>query len=289
MSGRVVADELARIPTTARGVGRMDRTVLAVPAVLVAGALFVSRLAINARSGSPIDLVAFQKLLVPLTALACAGSLLAVAISHGESYETVGLAFVGVFGVAGTIARPAYLPTIVAIMAGTALATGGRLFNEPIRIGPVVVGGLLISGLAVSLAGTFGFASAATRSLGTQLTLIGVAGTPIFLVRDRADYLVGALGTGLLVAVGLVGPFVLGATGLVAGGIVGASLPLMALAVGGLTTTASAALRTHQHAAALGAGLLLFAGIPATLPRALAFVLAVVLLVETTTGGAGDA
>jgi hypothetical protein len=290
MSGRVAALDSIGLPATARGVGTLDRAVLAVPAVLAAATLFMSRLAINARAGGPIDLVAVQELLVPLTGLACAGSLGAIAVCQGNDSETVGLAFVGVFGVAGTIARPAYVPAVVAIIAGTALATGGRLFEDtPIRIGPVVVVGLLVGGLAGSLAGTLGFESAATRSLGTRLTLLGVAGTPVFLARDRADYLVGAVGAGLLVALGIGAPFLLGATGLVAGGIVGASLPLMAIAVGGVTTTASAAVRTRQHAAALGAGLLLFAGIPATLTRALALVLAITCLLGQSQGGEAGA
>jgi hypothetical protein len=260
------------------------------PAVLAAATLFVSRLAINARADVPLDLVAIQRFLVPVTALACAGSLIAMAVVGVDGYETVGLAFVGVFGVVGTIARPAYVPAVVAILAGTGVAAGTRLVGPgDVRVGPAVVTGVLIGGLAASLAGTLGVASAALRSLGTQLTLVGGAGTPIFLARGRADYLAGALAAGLLVALGIVAPFLLGATGLVAGAIVGASLPLMALSVGGLTVTASAALRTRQHAATLGAGLLLFAGVPATLPRALALVLAVVLLVETASGGVADA
>jgi len=292
MSGRVAAFDAVGMPTTLGGieVAELDREVLAAPAVLAVATLFGVRIAINARAAVPIDLVVLQKWLVPLTALVCAGSLLAIAVLGGERYETVGLAFVGVFGVAGTIARPAYTPAVVAIVVGTALATGDRMnTDEEPRIGPAVVASLLVCGLAASLLGTFGVEPATTRSIGSQLTLLGIAGTPVFLARNRADWLFGALGAGLLVALGVIAPFLLGATGLVAGAIVGASVPIMALAVGGLTTTASAALRTGHHAAALGAGLLLFAGIPATIPRALAFVLAVVLLVGSLPGGVTDA
>ncbi|WP_181687004.1 hypothetical protein [Halorhabdus salina] len=288
MSGRVAALDVVDTPRSVRGV-TLDRVTLSAPAVLAAATLFVSRLAINARTVVPFDLVALQEFLVPLTALACAGSLIAMAAVGADGYETVGLTFVGVFGVAGTIARPAYVPAVVAIIAGTSVAAGAGLIAERnLRIGPAIVTSVLLGGLAASLGSSLGIAAVTTRSLGTQLTLLGVAGTPIFLARGRADYLAGVVAAGLLVALGIVAPFLLGATGLVAGGIVGASLPLMALAVGGLTITASAALRTHRHAATLGAGLLLFAGVPATLPRALAVVLALVLLVETATGGARD-
>ncbi|WP_158855290.1 MULTISPECIES: hypothetical protein [unclassified Halorhabdus] len=289
MAGRVPALNAVVAPRSVHGV-TLDRVTLSAPAVFAVATLFVSRLAINARTPVPFDLVAVQDLLVPVTALACAGSLIAIAVLDAGGYETVGLAFVGVFGVTGTIARPASVPAVVALVAGSGVAAGARLYAErTFPIGPAVVTGVLLGGLTASLGSSLGIAAATTRSLGTQLTLLGVAGTPIFLVRGRTDYLAGAVAAGLLVALGIVAPFLLGATGLVAGGIVGASLPLMALSVGGLTVTASAALRTRQHAATLGAGLLLFAGVPATLPRAVAVVLALVLLVETATGGARDA
>ena len=290
MSGRVTALAAVEIPRTGHRVDTVDRATLAVPAVLAAAALFVSRLAINARATIPVDLVAFQAFLVPVTALACGGSLVAMAVFGADSYETIGLTFIGVFGVAGTIARPAYVPAVVAIVAGTGVVVGAQLrLDRERRLGPGIVAVLLVGGLATSLAGSLGIASASLRSLGTQLTLLGVAGTPLFLARGRIDYLAGAVAGGLLVVLGLVAPFLLGATGLVAGAIVGASLPLMALAVSGLTVTASAALRTRRHAATFGAGLLLFAGVPATVPRALALTLAVVLLVETAVGGVADA
>ncbi|WEL21424.1 hypothetical protein [Halorhabdus sp. BNX81] len=267
----------------------IDREVLALPAVIAAGTLFVSRVAINARAEVPIDLVALQEWLVPLTAMACAGSLLAIAVVHGKPFEMLGLAFVGVFGVAGSVARPAYTPTVVAIVVGTPIALGDRLrTDEGVRVGPALVTGVLLSGLVASLAGTLGVDVALSRSLGSQLTLVGVAGTPVFLARGRGDWLVGAVGAGLLVALGVFTPFLLGATGLVAGAVVGATVPVMALAVGGLTTTASAALRTRHRPALLGAGLLLFAGIPATVPRALPFILALTLLVGSVPGGVGD-
>jgi len=291
MSGRVAALAPVSVPGVVRGIGggRIDREALATPAVLAAATLFGVRLAINARAPVPFDPVALLEWLVPLTALGCAGSLLAIAVLDGESYETVGLVFVGVFGIVGTIARPAYVPAVVAIVAGTALATGDRLLaGTDRRLGPAFVTSLLVCGLAVSLIGSLGVEPATTRPIGSQVTLLGIAGTPVFLARGRADWLFGALGAGLLVALGVFAPFLLGATGLVAGGIVGASTPVMALAVGGLTTTASAALRTRRHAAALGAALLLFAGVPATLPRALAVVLAVVLFLGPHSGGVGD-
>ncbi|WP_135661924.1 phosphate ABC transporter permease [Halorhabdus rudnickae] len=291
MSGRVAPLGSIGIPTTVRGINitDVDRDVLATPATLTAVALLGVRLAINARVTAPLDLVGLQTALVPLATLVCAGSVLAIAVLDGEGYETVGLAFVGVFGVIGTIARPAYTPAVVAIIAGTALATGSQLNAEvDRRIGPSLVAFVLVCGLATSLIGTFGVEPATTRSIGSQLTLLGIAGTPIFLSRGHVDWLFGALGAGLLIALGVIAPFLLGATGLVAGGIVGASVPVMALAVGGLTTTASAALRRRHDGAVLGAGLLLFAGIPATIPRALALVLALTLLVGSRPGGVID-
>ncbi|MFB6162264.1 MAG: hypothetical protein ABEJ86_02330 [Halococcoides sp.] len=262
----------------------IDRAVLALPATILAALLFGSRLAINARVSMPIDPVGLQDSLVTITALACAGSILAIAVLHGRGVETVGLSVVGVFGVLGVIARPATAPAAVAIVAGSTLAIGAKLSGER-ALGATLVAGLLIGGLAGSLAGVVGFESATTRPIGSQIALLGAAGTPAVLARGRLDWTLGAIGAGLLVVVAAIAPFVLGATGLVAGAIVGASVPVMALALGGVTTTASAALRTEAYPAALGAGLLLFAGVPATIPRALAVVLAMVVLIGPRADG----
>ncbi|MFB6128971.1 MAG: phosphate ABC transporter permease [Halorhabdus sp.] len=282
MTGRTFAFDRGPALDVGVGLPAVDRSTLAAPAVLAVGLLFASRLAINARASVPIDLVALQELLVPVSALVTAGSLAAIAMTTPRRDEAVGLAFVAAFGAVGTLADAAVTPAAVALVGGSGLALVGQV--QAGHRGRLAVGVLLVAGLAASFTAAIGLVPTAVRPLGTQLALLGIAGTPLSIAQSRVDWGAGVAASAALVALAIVGPFVLGATALVAGGIVGASLPIMALAVGGLTTTASAAIRTRRHPQALGAGLLLFAGVPGTLPRALGFVLAIALLTAPAGG-----
>ncbi|MFT4963728.1 MAG: hypothetical protein ACI9PP_001005 [Halobacteriales archaeon] len=262
------------------------RTLVGLLALLTAAAPFLSRMLINARTTVGPSLATKMDLLV---AGAIAGPALAtgvLATTTAVETERVGLVFVAAFGALTLVSPVVAVPATVAVVGGGAVAVGGRWRALPgrevdWRVAPVV--GVLL-GTALSLAAAMGLAPPLARPVGAHLSMLGAAATPALLGHGNRDWALGGAVAGLLVAVGVVAPFVTGAVSLVGGGIVAVSLPVMAAGLAGLVTTTSAGIRTRRMPAALGAGLLLVAGVPGTLPRAMAAVLGVLLLVESRGG-----
>ncbi|QSG13248.1 putative membrane protein [Halapricum desulfuricans] len=262
-----------------------------VDARLVAGALglagaaglLVARVALNAglAPGVAGSMDVFRLAATVGPALGALG----IAATTGDPVERIGVAFVGVFGLLSVVPA-ATTAAVVAVVAGGSLAAAGRWrqVGRPVdwHMLPIV---LLAGAVGVSLLGGIGVEPTTLRSIGSQLTLLGAAATPALLGHGRADWAFGGLAAAVLVAVGVTAPFVTGAVTLIGGGVVGASLLVLAVGLAGLTTTASAATRTRHWHALLGAGLVFAAGVPASMPRALAVVLGVLLLVEPRGGG----
>ncbi|WP_254546345.1 phosphate ABC transporter permease [Halomarina pelagica] len=223
----------------------------------------------------------------PSVALAAALGPAAAAVLLGaltdDVRERVGLAFVGVFGPAGAFVPAAWLPAAGAVVGGTALAVYARRRRLGAR--RFAVAALVVVAMAASLAGAAGVASVTLRPLGSTLALLGVGLAPAFVRSAWPDWTVGALAALLALKAGLSAPFATGAVVLVGGAVVGTPLPVVALAVGGAVATAAAALRRRAPEAAVGVALLAVAGVPATLPRALAVCVGVDLLVASSTGG----
>lgn len=248
-----------------------------------AAGLLVARVALNANLVPGVG--GSMGTLQLLATLGPALGALVVATATDDAPERIGLAFVGVFGLLAAIVPTATTPAVVAVVAGGSLAVSRRWRQVDRSLDwhalPVVA---LVLAVAVSLAAGIGVASATLWPIGTNLALLGAAATPALLGHGRTDWAFGGLVAAVLVAIGLSAPFVTGAVTLIGGGVVGASLLVLAVGLAGLTTTASAAARTRHWHALLGAGLLLAAGVPASLPRALAVVLGVLLLVERRGG-----
>ncbi|MCU4716952.1 phosphate ABC transporter permease [Halapricum hydrolyticum] len=248
-----------------------------------AAGLLVARVALNANLASGV--AGSMGTLQLLATLGPALGALVVATATDDAPERIGLAFVGVFGLLAAIVPAATTAAVVAVVAGGSLAVARRWRQVDRSLDwhalPVVA---LVSAVAVSLAAGIGVASATLWPIGTNLALLGAAATPALLGHGRTDWAFGGLVAAVLVAIGLSAPFVTGAVTLIGGGVVGASLLVLAVGLAGLTTTASAAARTRHWHALLGAGLLFAAGVPASLPRALAVVLGVLLLVERRGG-----
>ncbi|MBX0286360.1 phosphate ABC transporter permease [Haloarcula salinisoli] len=242
-------------------------------AVALAGRLLATVL-VNAPNGTSR---------APVTGLATAGTVLAAlalvaaGATDGSPVAGVGLLFAGVFGLLSVVAPAATLPAAVAVTAGTALSVGGR---RSVLDGPTgVVAGLFVVALGVGLAsGVVGIA--ATRGLASSLALVAVGLTPAFAAAGPGDLLGGAGAFTVVVAVGLAVPFVTGAVTLVSLGAVGTAMPVVALAVAGAVTTASAAVRERRWLLLAGLVLVAVAGIPATLDRALPFALGLATLLE---------
>lgn len=189
----------------------------------------------------------------------------------------VGPLFAGVFGALATLSPAAVVPAAVAVTAGTtlfALARRTRLAAPP----AMVTGGLVVTlalGLGSAVTGT-----ATLRPYASTFAFLSLAGTPAFVTTGRRSLVRAGLAFTVVVAFGLSLPFVTGAATLVGTGAVGASLPVLAVAVAGAVTTASAALRERRWLLLAGVGLLAAAGVPATIDRAVPFALGIVALVS---------
>lgn len=239
--------------------------VVGVAAVAVA-ARALATMAVNAPVGPSGVNAALFGLTTAVAALAAVG----LALTTDDPVAGVGLLFVGVFGLLSLVTPVVALPAAVAVGGGTAaVALAGRESLSSVSAAAV---GLLLVALVAGLASGVG-GWVALRPTASTLALVGVAVTPVFAATTGRAALAGGLAFGAVVAVGLANPFLIGAVTLVGGGVVGTSLPVVALAAAGAVTTASAARRRGAWLLLGGVALLAFAGVPATLGRAVPFAL----------------
>jgi len=279
------SDETATVAVaTSPSIRSDERLAAGVLALVGAGGLLVARIALNARIVSGVaasmETIAFAATLGPAVAA------LAIAAVTDDEIERVGLAFVGTFAVLLTLTMAVFVPAMVAIAGGGALAVGRRWQRlDRARDWHLLPVALLLGAVVVSLLGSIGVEPATLWPIGSHLALLGMAATPALLGHGRGDWAFGGVVAGVLVAVGVSAPFVTGAVTLIGGGVVGASLLVLAVGLCGLVTSASAALRQRHWYGLVGAGLLLAGGVPTTTPRALAVILGVLLLIEPHAGG----
>lgn len=214
------------------------------------------------------------------TGLVLAFSLLAVALVSNRPATRGGLLFTGVFGVLALVGPATALPAAVALVAGAAVAWFGTIgvpgtYREIRR---AALAGGFVSALAISLWSSLGFIEGGLQGLGGLVTL-GTVTAVVFRAEDDFVALVtGAVTVLALVVASLTSPFVLGSSFLVGFAVVGVPHLLTALAVGAGVAVAVAGLRAGNRTLAVGAGLLIFAGVPVTFPRAMAVVLGATLV-----------
>ncbi|MDS0282074.1 phosphate ABC transporter permease [Haloarcula onubensis] len=240
-------------------------------AVAVAGR-FALALVVNAPgtvSGAPLSTLS-------VAATAAGGAaLVALGPDRADPLSGIGLLFAGVFGLL-SLAGAAAVPAAVAVPTGLALfAVAAR---ERVGTGP----GLLVCGLlaALGLALASGVGGVAPlRPVASTATLLALGTTPLLAGADGRAFVAGCVALGVVVATGLALPFATGAVTLVAVGAVGSPLPVVAIAVGGSVTTASAALSRRDWGLLAGVALVTCAGVPATVARAVPFALGAVTLV----------
>lgn len=275
------------------------RTAAGVVAVVPVVGVTLYRVAHNAPGTLPPVAADLAALARPAAVLGPALAALVLAGVAATAAERVGLALAGGFG-ALTLAPPAaWHPAAAGLVAGGGLAVGGRLWRSGCRdrrLGRLVPAAgtapatALVVAVAVSLAAAAGVASPTLRPLGTGLALVGVVLTPLATGLDRIGLAAGAVAAGVTVGLASTLPYVAGAVFLVGGAVVGAPLALVAFAVGGGVAGVVGAARSGGAGqtdgcgrtgtpAAFGAALLLAAGVPGSLPRALAAVVGVALLV----------
>lgn len=249
-------------------------------ALLPTLAILLVRVGINAPFAPRLP---YSAIYDPIATLALVGPAVAavlVGVTTDDDVRRVALVFAGVFGLLSVVARPATLPASVAIAVATGLlvvAHARRPFS-PDEVAETVVGVVFVAGVALSVAASLGFEPATTRRLGSAAALLAIAGAPVFVEWTHRSVLVGVLAGAAVAGFGLSAPFVTGAASLVGGAIVGVSLPvLVAAVVGGVTVVATGLERTASETTVAGL-LLLTAGVPATVPRGLALLIGLSIL-----------
>ncbi|WP_336002668.1 hypothetical protein [Halorientalis halophila] len=244
-------------------------------------------LALRILHNAPLDGVAVPGVafaaLETATPLALGAALFAVALAAAEPARRVGLLFAGAFGPLATISPAATLPAVGGVIGGGALAVVGsldtpRTYREG-RRAAVLLG--FLAGVACSLAAAIGVLDGA-MAIGAGLTLLATAALALLVETDRTAALAGLVTVVGVIAVIVSAPFLVGSVLLVGFGVVGVPHLLVALAFGGAVPAAVAGLTRGNTRLAVGASLVALAGVPATLPRAMAVLLGVALLVRAT-------
>ncbi len=221
-----------------------------------------------------------QSLAATGSAVASAVALVAVALATRQDAVRVGLLFAGVFGLLVTFDAGATLPAAAAVVGGGGLALLGGLGRPATyrRLRRSAIAAMLVVGIGLSLASTIGLAGPGYRGIGGAFALVGVTGIGIHMDGDWIALGVTALVFALVAFASATAPFVAGSALLVGFAVVDVPHLLVALAFGSASGAAFAGLRRRDYGLAVGAGLLVFAGIPATLPRAMAVVLGATLV-----------
>ena len=262
------------LPVQQDALNRVVADALVGAAVVVVAARFLAALLVNvpdAPGAAPLG---------PLTGastILAGGALVAIGLRAEALSTGIGPLFAGVFGLLAVVAPAVVVPATVAIGGGVAVSVW--LSREAMDGVRSIALALLAAGCAGSLAsGVAGLAWA--RPLTSTLSLVALGTLPAFVTTDRWSLVRAAIAFLAVVAFGLTLPFVTGAVTLVGTGAVGTPLAVIALAVAGVVTAGSAAIRTEQWPLVAAIALLGFAGVPAALPRAVPFALGVVMLVE---------
>jgi hypothetical protein len=254
-------------------------------ALLPTAAILLVRIGINAPFAPDLPYGAVYDPIATLAVVGPALGALTVSVTTRDEIRRVVMAFAGVFGLLSLVARPAVVPAFAAI----AVATGALVLSHGERplsadeIAESLVGFVFLAGVTLSVAGGLGLEPASTRRLGSVATLLAIAGAPVFVGWRYRSLLVG-VGAGIAAAsVGLAAPFVTGAASLVGGGIVGVSLPVLVVAVVGGSALVATGIDRRLYEPTVAGLLLLAAGVPATIPRGLAMVVALAVLLQPRT------
>jgi hypothetical protein len=283
-----------REPVTSLGTAPTDRrTRLLVGASLGALAAVGLQTTVRLFANLPFDPTvvspAVRAAVTQGTPLVVAGALVAVALTDDRPTVRVGLLFAAVFGPLGFFVPAATLPATVAVAGGGALALLGGLgipdtrTYRSLRRRAIAVG--LVAGVAVSLAAGAGLLGGG-HGVGSALALASVAAVGTRAERSRVAAGCGVLAAAFVVYASATSPYVVGSAMLVVLAVTGVPHVLVALAVAGGVAAAVAGLGRKSYPLAIGAGLLVLAGVPVALPRAMIVLLggALVLLAWHPTG-----
>lgn len=261
---------------------------------LAAVTLVALRVVVDAPVTLPRPTASAAALLGPTAPLA-GGVIATTAVVLGTTADRVthpaslGSIAVGVFGLLALASDAAVLPAVgVIVAAGVVVLAPWRAADTRRRTLPLVC---LAGGLALTTTAAAGLGPLVGRTIGVPIVLLGFALTPL-LAPDlaRADLLAGLVAGLLVFAVGLDAPFVTAAATVTLTGVAGVPVVFVAPATAGLVATASAATADGRWWVVAGVGVLLAAGAPVSIPRALALVVgaALVASVFDPNGGGVD-
>ncbi|MFC7045725.1 hypothetical protein ACFQH6_10175 [Halobacteriaceae archaeon GCM10025711] len=266
---RLASDRFADAAERLDGRGRQLRVVTGVVALASVGALAALRAAVNAPVAVPDAVLAVS---TPARTAAVVGPALAafaLALTTDDVVERIGLLAVAVFPTLALLSPTAVLPATGALAAGGGIAVvRGLSRRRDYRTARRwVVAGVVLVGVTASLASSLGVAPGQLRPFGSTLALLGVALVPVFARPGSVGWFLGGLAGMTVVWAGLTAPFVTGAVLLVGAGVVGASTLVVAAGVGGAVAAATGGVTDGNFLVACGVGVLLLAGVPATVPR----------------------
>ncbi|MFB6132831.1 MAG: hypothetical protein ABEJ44_05435 [Halanaeroarchaeum sp.] len=254
-------------------------------AVIPTVAILLVRVGANAPFGPRLPYATLYDPILTLAVIGPATAAIVLGVTTPDDVRQVALTFVGVFGLLSAVSSQAVVPASIAIVVGTALVlyTHARRPLSPDDVAETLVGVVFVGGVALSMASGLGLEPASTRPLGSTVGLLAMAGAPVFVEWRWRTVLVGVLAGVAMFAFGLAAPFVTGAASLVGGAIVGSSLPVLALAVVGGGTVVATGVDRRSLETVTGGLLVLTAGIPATVPRGLALLVGLAVLLRTRT------
>ncbi|MFC7324673.1 phosphate ABC transporter permease [Halorubrum rutilum] len=205
-------------------------------------------------------------------ALGVGAALATLALASDRSGVRVGLLFAAVFGVLATVSDAAAIAAAVAVPAGAAVALAHALGRPTTYVGlrRRVVAAAFPAAIGLSLVGTAWGLGASVRGAGSVAFLLAVTLLAVPAETDRLALLAGAGGFLGVVAASAAAPYVTGSALLSGFGVVGSPHLLVATAAFGGVAALVVGLRDGDRSLALGAGVLLVAGVPATPTAALA-------------------
>lgn len=252
-------------------------------ALLPTVALFGFTIGTNTPLGLRLPLHAIG---APIEVAAVAGpAVAALLLGYATSSESVRVALfaAGVFGGLTLLSSTATGPAIVALgVAGVlvAVAHRPRSTDRPslLQFGVTLA---FVIGIVTSLAASTGFEPAITRRLGSASIALAIAGTPAYTGISPRSLAVGVLAGAAVLAAGLLAPVLTAAISLLGLGLL--DLPLLLLAIGAVGGATAVAAGLAGRTLLAGAGLTaLAAGVPTTVPAAIAVLVALVLFADGT-------
>ncbi len=194
----------------------------------------------------------------------------------------VGLVATGVFALLAATVPAAAVPATGVVTVGALAVWIDGMPGARIADGrPLVALGYVIA-VGAALGSATGLLGPGFRAVGAWAALLALAALSTVHRPGRAGWLLAGVAMAGVLASGIVSPFLTGAVVLIVAGVIGAPLVLVAAGVGGAVAAAAGSVGDRRYRPAIGVVILVAAGVPATLPRAVAAVVGLVFVLDRT-------